>query len=332
MKRHDAKKKPVGGRGSPVRQWISESRYVDWRNMTEAARSVGVGVSNIFRVCSGQMKSAGGFRWETVRKSGGQRFYVNGDTVFKARKKRAQRPVRQWISDSRYVDWLTIAEATRKTGIAETGIFSAVAGSASSSCGFRWAPIAKVDPRHLFGNCDIGIKEIKARTKQRPVRQFVSDVQYVDWPTAVVAAENTGVCLSSIYHVCNGRFKTAGGFRWEKIRQIDPEHFYESGGDLLLKTKAQTRRCPVRQWISGAQYIDWPSMAEAAGRCAILLSGISNACRGKIKTAGGFRWEKISRVDPEHLYKNCGVALKEIKGRGGRMARKKRRLARLNFS
>ena len=312
--------------------------------MADAAHEVGIFRTAICAAKSGKLKSAGGFRWEAIREVDPERLYGKcGVSAAEIRTNFRRYPVRQWLSDTQYVDWHTIAEAARKTGVSQGGISLVSRCKSGFAGGFRWERILVVDPERLYEELGIECENIKARAGRRPVdyknlykespevremimvgrltqpkkpvRQWLSDAQYVDWTSVTEAVLATGVAPAGIASACQGRRKAAGGFRWEAIPQVDPQRLYECCGLSRAAIKARRRHCPIRQWLSDTQYVDWTSMVEAAAASGVFQNHISLVCSGKQKTAGGFRWEKISQVDPARLYGNCGIARQEITAR-----------------
>lgn len=230
-----------------------------------------------------------------------------------AKKPRRQQPVRQQLSSGRCIDWPSSDEAAMETGISKANIFRACSGPGRTAGGSRWKTIRRVSQRHLYENSGIPSCELNVQTRMLPVRQWLSDSQYVDWPNRVEASRVTKTFLNAIGLVCRGRRKTAGGFCWEAISAVEPERLYGNCGIDKTELRAHGRGIPVRQWLVDGRYVDWHNISEAARVVNVDISAISCVCRGKSKTAGGFRWGKISQVDPEHLYKNCGIAINKIK-------------------
>jgi len=89
------------------------------------------------------------------------------------------------------------------------------------------------------------------------------------------AGEFYGVNRGHISSVCSGKRKIAGGYRWS-----------------YFKNKKQPKRTSVNNKV--VKNIDtgliFPSACEAGRFYKINNSHISAVCRGKRKTAGGYRW------------------------------------------
>lgn len=306
----------MGGRTKPVRQWLSETQYVDWPSMLVASQETGIFANSISIACCGKVQTAGGFRWEKIHRGNPGRFFQNcgiSHDVIEARP--VPRPVRQWLPDVRYVDWPNIAEAARMTGVDESGISTVCGGKRQVAGGFRWENIPHVDVEQLYEKGNVSIEEIKAQVYQRPgipVRQWIPGSQCVDWNSMEEASRRTGIPDTAIGNACSGNSMTAGGFCWEKIRQVDPERLFKNCGISLAKIKSRSCHFQVRQWISDTQYVDWPSMSEAARTVGTSLGGISMACSGKQRTAGGFRWEAILEADTNHLCENSRLPLEKM--------------------
>ena len=103
------------------------------------------------------------------------------------------------------------------------------------------------------------------------------------------AAASVGVDPSNITKVCSGVQLTAGGLRWRYLNETEEQKkkrealLYESQN----KDLGASSRKPIICVETNQQY---KSVKEAADTLQINRSGISNALRGKSKTAGGFHW------------------------------------------
>lgn len=108
------------------------------------------------------------------------------------------------------------------------------------------------------------------------------------------ASKKTGVHDSTISACCKGKRLTAGKFIWcyadkkESISKIVE-------AKLLLKSKIKRltfKRKPVIQIdpTTNVEIKKFSSMTEASKEIGITYPTISDCCRGKLKTAGGFIW------------------------------------------
>lgn len=72
------------------------------------------------------------------------------------------------------------------------------------------------------------------------------------------------------------------------------------------------KRVPVAQYsIEGSLLKVWDSMTVAARYYGITKHGISKVCRGKTRTAAGFRWKYVNIKDPTSAEPTIGSIPKE---------------------
>ena len=99
------------------------------------------------------------------------------------------------------------------------------------------------------------------------------------------AKKEKNISASNIRHCCNGDYKTCGGSIWQW------------GNDTKLNRELPTntgRERPIRQFDKQNNFIkEFPSIAVAAREIGSNYNSIYNVCRGKQKTAGGYKWEYI---------------------------------------
>lgn len=116
----------------------------------------------------------------------------------------------------------------------------------------------------------------------KAVSQFDLNGNWVrDFESMKEAAEYEKICDTSITDCCKGIKKSAGGYMWKLLtteRKIPPY-------------KNNVRK-PVNQYtLTGELVKTWESGKTAAITLKILPSGITDCCKGRLKTSGGFRWK-----------------------------------------
>jgi len=104
------------------------------------------------------------------------------------------------------------------------------------------------------------------------------------------AAEKAGIHPSNITQVCRGEQLSAGGFHWKYVNETEQqrekrEALIESSSKKDLGEYSRVRVLCVETEIV------YPSLKNASDELGINRCGISNALRGKSKTAGGFHWK-----------------------------------------
>lgn len=149
-------------------------------------------------------------------------------------------------------------EAERDLGVFGTTITQACKGTRKTAGGYRWAYTDK----NYSG---------KTYRKTRPVINLDTKKVY---PSIKDASEELGLQKSKITLVCRGQRKTTGGYRWA---------YYE--GPLFDSVDTVTIR--VQNMDTGEVF---DSVNDAARYVKCDSSTISKVCKGKNKTAGGYRW------------------------------------------
>ena len=303
-----------------VRQFLAEGGYVDWASPSSAERETGIARKAILQCASGSRKTAGGFEWKLIPNLDPAHAFdpkkVDVALIRERRISARRRPsrwtfVRQFLPEGGYVDWRSLVEAERETGISSGAISLCVCGCTKSSGGFKWAGVATGEPERVFDPDKIDRTLIRA--KQNFVRQFLPSGGYVDWQSQTVAAKEVGIGYRLIWQCCNGDLKTAGGFRWEWIAEIDPECVFNP--DKIDRTLIRVAPKCVRQFLPEGGYVDWQSPADVESETNITRQSVLECIRGKIKTAGGFKWKRIPEVDPERVLGADKIARSVVQAR-----------------
>ena len=115
------------------------------------------------------------------------------------------------------------------------------------------------------------ISEAQKLKRGKPVRCVETNIVYRNQKEA---SRQTGIDRSDIGKCCNGKKNTAGGYHWEAIEEYD---------DIIEGVAVQCIE-------TGKIYT---SIAQASRETGIYPSGISGACHGSQKTAGGYHWEFV---------------------------------------
>lgn len=186
----------------------------------------------------------------------------------------------------------SIADAADELGISYHHILMACYGKRRKAGEFHWR-FAKETQGEWDAQRTAFIKEtgIKAYPKVVCIETGVIFEQ----PKA--AAEWIDVHPSNITKVCRGEQLTAGGKHWRYLNEppelkAKREALLESSTAKLTNEHSRVRiRCVETQAV-------YNSVSEAAATLGINRSGISNALRGKAKTAGPYHWEYVDENRP----------------------------------
>jgi hypothetical protein len=116
----------------------------------------------------------------------------------------------------------------------------------------------------------------------KPVTQYtLTGLKIATYPSALMASEATSANRSYITQCCKGRHRSSGGFLWA----------YE--GDPIPHMQKTYWRKVVQYDISGILVAYYTSLTEAQKCTGIELHNISECCRGKSNSAGGFVWRYV---------------------------------------
>lgn len=139
---------------------------------------------------------------------------------------------------------------------------------------------------------------------QKEIGQYTREGQLVAiYPSAAVAAKETGIDASSISTICRTRGetdrKTAGRYMWRYIddldnpEQIEPIQYKCANQDgRHYHENITARGKEIEQYTKDGQLIaTYSCMKEAAEATGIALKNISAVICGKNKTAGGYKWQ-----------------------------------------
>lgn len=139
--------------------------------------------------------------------------------------------------------------------------------------GAGWAPYQKQRKREI---------EL-AKQKGKPVSQYTLDGVFVTkFSSSKVASEKVLTANRSyITQCCKGKRVSSGGFIWCYVDN-QPIQYNK-------KYYRQVQQCS----IDGNLIETFRSLTEAQTRTNIELHNISECCRGKSKTAGGFIWKYV---------------------------------------
>jgi group I intron endonuclease len=97
------------------------------------------------------------------------------------------------------------------------------------------------------------------------------------------ATRETGADGSHICKVSKGERKTAGGFHWKFVQEED------------VQTNEPLRFSKIQQWSFDLSTLiaEYDTIREGSEASKAHVRGISRCCKGKSRSAGGFKWKAI---------------------------------------
>lgn len=141
-------------------------------------------------------------------------------------------------------------------------------------CGYEWkTTINNYAKSNCCKKCSDNIKKQVLCIETGVVYESVSQ-----------AKKQTGI--TNISYVCNGKYKTAGGYHWEFVDE-DKKNM----ANKFAKNRINKKNKPV---CCIEMDIVYCSAAEAENKTGINRRTIGHVCRGIQKTAGGYHWEFVA--------------------------------------
>lgn len=144
---------------------------------------------------------------------------------------------------------------------------------------------------------------IKTRFKSKPVYQLDLNNNIIkEWAGAKEASKNLNINESGICHCCNGirNRKVCGGFKWKFVNDSDnyKNKMTEETKNKISSSKNskenKSNKCILQFNLNDIFIKEWVSISEAEKFYKVKSIGI--VCRGKGKTAVGFKW-KFKEID-----------------------------------
>lgn len=126
--------------------------------------------------------------------------------------------------------------------------------------------------------------------KGKIVEQYDLDGIYItSYSSANQASQMTGISHGNICSCCRDERKYAGGFQW---RYKDSDKKIKTFKRI---TKIVKRKNIIQQIDKETNLVikEYPTLSSAGKENKINIGNISECCKGKRNTAGGYKWKKI---------------------------------------
>ena len=193
----------------------------EYSSVREASRILKIDSSYISKVCKGKGFSAGGYIWRHKDENSQQNItpkilYFNKQTkkeicVKKNREFKKDKPVIQYSMEMKELKiYPSVIVASKEVKNTVASILRVCRNKQISASGFRW----RFEDNRTF-DVSLIMKKIRKPLNSKKVIQYDLDWNVIqEFPSIVEAAREMGISDTRISAVCNGRKKTAGGFRW----------------------------------------------------------------------------------------------------------------------
>ena len=260
-----------GGDGSTGNGNKRAVRCIDtgeiFESVTAAANKFELDQGSVTRVCQNKLLFVGGLKFE----------YVDAPLSEEAKSRKPN-----YFSESvRCLNtgeiFPSIKAAAERFGMTQCGVSAVCRAICLSINGLKFEYVDEE-------------KRAAAEIKRKKISPMKKPVICLDTGTiyecAVEASKATGIYRRSISFACAGKHATAGGLHWAFL---DEEK--RAAAEIELKKITPRNEKPVRCIETNAVY---PSIKAASEETGIIRVSISNVCRGKTKTAGGYHWRFVS--------------------------------------
>jgi group I intron endonuclease len=142
------------------------------------------------------------------------------------------------------------------------------------------------DRHAMFGkHHDAEARELIRLANLKSVQQWSKDGTQLlrTFESVEEATKTSGADGSHISKVCKGERKTAGGFHWKFVNPED------------IQTNEPLKFEKIQQWSFDAKTLiaEYDSLDEATQVTNSGTRTISKCCKGKLRSAGGFKWKSV---------------------------------------
>ena len=142
------------------------------------------------------------------------------------------------------------------------------------------------DRHAMFGkHHDEETRELIRLANLKSVQQWSKDGTQLlrTFESVEEATKTSGADGSHICKVCKGDRKTAGGFHWKFVNPED------------IQTNEPLKFTKIQQWSFDAKTLiaEYDSLDEATRVTNSGTRTISKCCKGKLRSAGGFKWKSV---------------------------------------
>lgn len=182
------------------------------------------------------------------------------------------------LDDELLAEYKNLQEASSKTSVPTSNISSCCNGSSLKAHGYVWK--FKDETRRPKDSTNTKTQKYGYNV----VNKYSINGEYINtYASAKLASEDSDVSYDTIASACNGKQKSADGFQWRYLKDVD--------GNIDIQPITQKQR-PTKEVY---QYDDNDVLLNTY-RCiadAEKLTGfkhIGSCCRGYRNTSGGFKW------------------------------------------
>ncbi|UIR56445.1 NUMOD4 domain-containing protein [Sphingobacterium sp. SRCM116780] len=269
-------------KGASVSQYdLDGNRITTYYNINQAARQIGVRRESLRNAVYGKILVMAGSVW---RKGEADQI----DTTLERRSVglRSGYTLSQYsVNGERLITFHSSKEAARYASVQTEQINAMAIRDDLLLKGFIW----RYGDAALLSEEEVNrIQHNVGQEKRRDVTQYdLLGIRVGYFPTMTDASYRVGVPLGSVIGCVNGHKATGGGFIWRRgngaIKLNIPETPYPLGNKLVRGVSQYT--------LKGELICRYATIAEAAKMTGVHKTNISNATKGRSKSAGGYIWK-----------------------------------------
>ena len=208
------------------------------------------------------------------------------DTIEK-RATKTRKPVLQYTTEGILIkEWNSGREAGNSLKIAGGSITRCCKGKEKSSGGFIW--------RYKVGIIEKQI-QVGSVNNEKPILQYTKSGIFIkEWKSITQAANALKIDKGGLTVCCQCLYKSSKGFIWRyKTGSIEPIIIT---GKIGRESSAENSKKPIAQYSKELIFIkEWESAKDAGEILGLISSNITQCCKGKYKTSGGFSWKYIQK-------------------------------------
>lgn len=182
---------------------ITNDIVTKYDSLNQAAEENNIDPSNLSKVCRGIECSCNGFKWSYVDE-------YDKEKIKNKKSKVLNRAIYQIDNKTGEIikKFKNMAEAVRLTNVNQPTLSMCLSGKYKTAKGYSWCYVDKYDKDTFI-----------TKSKFKKVLQLdkTTDKLIKEWGSAKEAAKTIGCYAESITAACNGKRKTAKGYKWKYV-------------------------------------------------------------------------------------------------------------------
>lgn len=182
---------------------ITNDIVAKYDSLNQAAEENNIDPSNLSKVCRGIECSCKGFKWSYADE-------YDEEKIKNKSPKALSRAIYQIDNKTGEIikEFKNMAEAVRLADVSQPTLSMCLSGKYKTANGYNWCYADEYDKDTFI---------IKSKFKKVLQLDKTTDKLIKEWSSAKEAAEVIGCCTNTIAAACNGKRKTAKGYKWKYV-------------------------------------------------------------------------------------------------------------------